>query len=181
MNFLLLVDYCVLISLNCNLPAHLVSGTLFAQLVSPTFQIDVHLIYSSKDTVPRLPTLDISSETILNSIQDLAGVHNTTLIEELFDTFHDLDAFLALRVMQCVQLHQSHTMFRRNGTLVGGCSGAVSTNTSYYGGKAQRVPTSSYTNGSSASSISLEYTSAMTFRWRFPAVSISKSVNSQRE
>ena len=60
MNFLLLMGYCVLISLNCNLPAHLVSGTLFAQIVPPTFQIDAHLIYPSKDTVPRLPTLDIS-------------------------------------------------------------------------------------------------------------------------
>ena len=114
--------YCVLISLNCNLSSHLVSGTLFAQIVPPTFYIDAHLIYSSNDTVPRLPTLDISVGNHLNLIQDLAGVHNTTLIEEFFDTLHDLDAFLALRVVQCVQLHQSHSMFRRNGTLVGGCS-----------------------------------------------------------
>ena len=59
--------------------------------------------------------------TTVNSIQDLARVHNTTLIEEPLDTFHDFDTFLVLRVVQCMQLHQSHAMFRRNGTLVGGC------------------------------------------------------------
>ena len=118
MNLLLLTDYCILISLYRNLPVHLVSGILFARIVSPTFQIDVHLIYSSKDTPSNLTS---HLRTIGNSIQDLARVHNTTLIEELFDTLHDFNAFLALRVVQCVQLHQPHTMFRRNGTLMGGC------------------------------------------------------------
>ena len=71
-----------------------------------------------------LPIPDFSLEKPLateNSIKDLAGIHNTTLIEEPLDTFHDFDAFLTLRVGQRMQFHQSHTMFRRNGTLVGGC------------------------------------------------------------
>jgi hypothetical protein len=38
----LLTDYSILISLYRNHPVHLLSGTLFAQLVSQTFQIDAH-------------------------------------------------------------------------------------------------------------------------------------------
>jgi hypothetical protein len=64
------------------------------------FQIDVHSNLFFQRYGSMVPTLGSSIEEklliIVNSIQDLAGVHNTALIEELFDTLHDLDAFLAL-------------------------------------------------------------------------------------
>ena len=41
---------------------------------------------------PQSKALDV------DSTQDLTGVHNTTLIEEFFDTLHDVYTLLALRV-----------------------------------------------------------------------------------
>ena len=55
-----------------------------------------------------------------SSWQHFAGIHDTLGIKDLFNLLHPLNAGFALGIVEGMRLHDTNTVFRRNGALIFG-------------------------------------------------------------